>query len=45
MGNCTCKESSLDLEAELKLSAEDEEEILPPTSEEKADEEEDLLEE
>ena len=49
MGNCTCKESSLDLEAELKLSADEEEEILPPTSEEKGEhdeeEKEDLLDE
>ena len=46
MGNCTCKQTSLDLEAELSLSADEEEEVLPPTeSEEKAEEEEELLEE
>tara|TARA_Y100001973_G_C5167444_1_gene316989 strand:+ start:872 stop:1375 length:504 start_codon:yes stop_codon:yes gene_type:complete len=46
MGNCTCKQTSLDLEAELRLANDEEEEILPPTeSEEKQDEEEELLEE
>ena len=46
MGNCTCKQTSLDLEAELRLADDEEEEILPPSeSEEKQDEEEELLEE
>ena len=47
MVNCTCKQTSLDLEAELRLADDEDEEVLPPTEEEEKqeDEEEELLEE
>ena len=46
MANCTCKQTSLDLEAELRLADDEDAEVLPPTEEEeKQEEEEELLEE